>query len=66
MDAIIQGTDEKSQSKNESNHKLEFIEGNAGDVLSKMVKHERYNLNLMICHQLRWLISLPHFLSSNH
>ncbi|CAI9300019.1 unnamed protein product [Lactuca saligna] len=38
MDAIIQGTDEKSQSKNVHNPKPEFIEGNASDVLSKIVK----------------------------
>ncbi|KAL7610433.1 hypothetical protein Lser_V15G13987 [Lactuca serriola] len=37
MDAILKGTDEKSQSENEGNPEPEFIEGNASDVLPEMV-----------------------------
>ncbi|XP_052625692.1 uncharacterized protein LOC128132781 [Lactuca sativa] len=37
MDAILKGTDEKSQSENEGNPEPEFTEGNASHVLPEMV-----------------------------
>ncbi|CAI9293988.1 unnamed protein product [Lactuca saligna] len=37
MDAILKGTNEKSQSKNEGNPEPEFTEGGASDVLPQMV-----------------------------
>ncbi|XP_023751976.1 uncharacterized protein LOC111900333 [Lactuca sativa] len=38
MDAILKGTDEKSQYENKGNHEHEFTKGNASDALPEIVK----------------------------